>query len=148
MGVWVVKIMEIRDVDCAYLAGLMDGDGHITIIKQKVYGKRKAPFKYRVYVQITNTNEEALKHLHKLFGGSLRISGKIPSKDGKKTLYRLSWVCRGARKILRGILPYLHVKAEDAKIVLNCPFSLNHRRRTEEIKKAQDRAWLALRKRL
>lgn len=106
-----------------YLAGMIDGEGFITISK----GSKPAPNgngyvtaapRYNLVVSVTGTSVPLMKWLLKTFGGSW-------SKDksqNPKWKPRCSWRSTGLKNkeiILLGILPYLVIKKEQATIGLD-----------------------------
>ncbi len=94
--------------DLAYLAGLLDGEGSISLHMQKLD-------KYELYsfrVLITSTNRPVVDWLAEYFGGSIRMQPR--RNDGYKDIYR--WCLRTceAAQLLPLLLPYLIIKKEHA----------------------------------
>lgn len=74
-----------EEIDMAYAAGLLDGDGSFSIMK--------AHGKYYPCIQLSNAYEGMSKWLHEKFEGSLRI--KKPQQPHHKPLY--VWSVRGLK---------------------------------------------------
>jgi len=94
----------------AYLAGLIDGEGTITVVKE-VKGTA------RPTLVIVNTNKEVLQWVKdNLNQGNLYNKGH--EKEGWKD--RWAWSSRGKhiKPILENILPFLKIKHQQAKLVL------------------------------
>jgi len=101
--------------DCAYLAGLIDGEGSICISE---HGRSDRPgYKRRnIRLQIYNTNAVVLAWLQARFGGTLYCvrSGSLKWKDQ----YSLTWAEEQIVDVLNSALPYLVIKREQADIAL------------------------------
>jgi len=91
----------------AWLAGFIDGDGHIA-----TQGKSR-----QIRVTITNTNKDVLVLIQTVYGGTLKeqYNSKHPNW---KTGYHLCFVSRKALPLLQDILPYLILKHQHAKLCL------------------------------
>ena len=105
----------------AYLAGLIDGEGSITIMRQK--GKPAA-----VRVRFNNTDEAVIEWVISRFGG-LKCEANSNSSYGKKICHRLDWNSVNAIPILEGVLPFLVIKKQLALIALEY-LALTGRQRT------------------
>lgn len=108
----------MREIDLAYIAGLVDGEGCIRI-KKSTYGIRirkdcQNPT-YSEMIQIRMVNEPAIKFIQSRFGGNYYLE-KRPY--GNKPLYCYQITCKLASNMIKQLLPYLKVKKEVAKIVL------------------------------
>lgn len=75
--------MKYRTKDLAYIAGLFDGDGTVSIVHQKVGGK----LFHTPYVNIVNTNKKVIDWIYNtLQFGNVRLknNGKISSLKRRK----------------------------------------------------------------
>ncbi len=62
----------MKDIDLAYIAGLVDGEGCIMITKEnRLYTEAKHGYRFWLQVKITNTNKAVLEWVKDLFGGSV-----------------------------------------------------------------------------
>lgn len=97
----------------AYIAGIFDGEGHISL-------KRTSVKKYSLvpYVGITNTNIELLNYIHSIFGGKI-ITLKIKNAMKHKQAYYLGFRKGEVIKLLNSIKPFLLIKKNQCEIVLN-----------------------------
>ncbi|MEM2613257.1 MAG: hypothetical protein QXO15_03400 [Nitrososphaerota archaeon] len=93
----------------AYLAGLIDGEGTISM---RTAGRVIPNVRVRVY----NTNEQVIKWIHENFGGSI-FSREEYDKKTKRKLRIWYWGIHSieeAVKLLKPLLPYLIVKKDNA----------------------------------
>jgi hypothetical protein len=98
----------------AYLAGIIDGEGCITIGA----GKKETCINYNAILCVQNTSRKLIDWIQSHFGGQIYLSKKETDKT------KAAWMWRFTKKkdielILLAILPYLVVKKEQAKILLN-----------------------------
>ena len=103
----------MKATDWAYLAGVLDSDGCVTIGKSDSKGRSY----YRLCVHITNTSRELIDWLATFFGGTIYLSNPNSPKH-YKSAWRWSVRGRDASPILWGVLPYLRVKRERAELGL------------------------------
>ena len=111
-----------------YLAGLIDGEGHISITRSdkpeyrtqrgtmKLY---PCPVRYGLVVAVSNTDIRLVKWLKETFGGS--YNGGRPFKKHPNWKPKYQWnVCGNKDKelFLLALLPYLVLKREQAIIAL------------------------------
>jgi len=98
----------------AYLAGIIDGEGCITIGA----GKRETCTNYNAIICVQNTSKNLIDWIQSKIGGQVYLSKKETDKN------KAAWMWRFTKKkdielLLLAILPYLVVKREQAKILLN-----------------------------
>lgn len=97
----------------AYLAGVIDSDGYIGILKSKPYaGNTKNPA-YGLTVNVTNTSEKMMDWLQSTFGGKI-YTRAMPKNENWKQCY--NWVVgyQNAREVLLLVKDYLVVKQDRA----------------------------------
>src|SRR3990167_4185123 len=99
----------------SYIAGLIDGEGSISI--SKLIRKDKQHWKpaYNGFVCIGNTSKVMIDLIIETFGGTYTTEC-VPYR---KPMYK--WMTRSSEKVIRileSLLPYLKVKSEQAKIVI------------------------------
>lgn len=107
----------MKEVNWAYLAGLIDGEGCISIIasnpKSNLKKRWKSP-RYCLRLSIGNTNTRMTDWLKSM---GFRIYGPR-QRLGKRDFYVARLTDRKAADILKGVLPYLTAKYEEALIGL------------------------------
>lgn len=94
----------------AYTAGIIDGEGCITILNKPDCHSDK------VYVDVTNTNQWICEWLKMQFGGRVRTCK--PHKLTWRPTFK--WYIEGNRamEFLRLIIPYLNIKKTNAEVVI------------------------------
>ncbi len=112
------------DTKLAYLAGLIDSDGHITVAKSEPSQRDRArsTIHYPI-VGITNTDKRMMEWVLENFGGSYgsRMGQKMKAKSlerGWKERYDWRMTGKKSLTLLEDILPYLVVKRDRAELVL------------------------------
>lgn len=99
----------IRDIDWAYAAGFVDGEGCIAVTRSFV--RRLDRYQYSVQIVVANNRREVLDWMQSLWGGWV-VSVLSPLRGG---LAKDSWTWRcptgqRAQPFLEGIRPYLRLK--------------------------------------
>lgn len=95
-----------------YVAGLFDGEGHVSI----TYTKVKTGKNPKLCVKLTNTFLPVLKELHKKYGGCITANKK--QAEHYLQCYVLNFTVAGSKKFLTDVLPYLVIKKRQAEIAL------------------------------
>jgi len=100
-------------LDIRYLAGFFDGEGSIFITKR---ASNNRPYRY-IRLSACNTNHPIIRRIHRQFGGRLYLATKKAKPNWRPTL---DWVLNGreAARLLMRLLPYLHVKKQEARRAL------------------------------
>jgi hypothetical protein len=116
----------LTETEKAYLAGMIDGDGAVTIVELRSRG-----LGYEHYVgalEITNTNLQLIDWVKFRIGHLIeRITvDRRRVVKGQKPVYRLCFRNQRAEEVLRVIYPYLVIKARQAELV----FELRSRMRS------------------
>jgi hypothetical protein len=99
----------MKETDKAWLAGFIDGEGHIGMQRGSIHGKKY----YGVRIQITQTNREVLEHVCAITGVN-RIKSAHRASENQAEAW--GWSCDTADtvSILGEIIPYLVRKKEVA----------------------------------
>ncbi len=98
------------EVDVAYVAGLIDGDGCIRFQSRKRGRKRRPP-----EIVVSNSCKVVVEWLQKRFGGRIYVD----NRRGRRVSY--SWRLyrkEEVRRLLRMVLPFLKVRRRQAELVL------------------------------
>jgi hypothetical protein len=96
----------------AYLAGIIDGEGCITISRASIpSGPNRS---YVLSLSVANTNYKLPQWIKDNFGGAI-YSGKAKNPNGAS---RQNWNTYGdhASELLEQVLPYLLLKTEEAEL--------------------------------
>ncbi len=99
----------MKKTDLAYIAGIIDGEGSITM----GYCNKSLVAK----VTVVNTKEWLLQWLRMAFGGSVHLKTEKRGKDWKPC-YMWSIGARGALEFLQSIYPYLRLKKPQAEVAI------------------------------
>ncbi len=105
----------ISETDKAWIAGFLDGEGNISIQHQKAPPGRSPV--YRHSVQLTQTHHPSLEFLQAEYGGKI-----YDHHDKRSSKFRPAWYWRcpypEVSRLIHDVLPYLRIKNEEAKVVL------------------------------
>jgi hypothetical protein len=95
---------EIKAKRWAYLAGLVDGDGSISLTEYE--SPRQVHFFFSV--KVVSTQRAQINWLVQQFGGQLEK--QVDKREANKPVY--TWMVKGthARRILEGVVPFLDQK--------------------------------------
>jgi hypothetical protein len=104
-----MEYKKIQEIDLAYIAGLFDGEGSISIIKNNNVKDRITPG-FTLVVALANNDFEAHQFLLEKFGGSVNSSNRW------YRTYQWKLLANEASKFLTLILPYLKLKKKRAII--------------------------------
>lgn len=100
----------------SYLAGMIDGEGHISLLKNRQHRESEG-FALTLNIGITNRSLPLMKWLIKEFGGVYYHR----AHENQNWADRYDWSPKGKKnkeEILLGILPYLIIKREQALVAL------------------------------
>ena len=100
----------------SYLAGIIDGEGYVGIIKCSPQIKyRETKYRYKPVLIIVNTNKELIDKLNDNFEGYIHQRKRVIKS---KVTYDFTFTQKGLWGILPKIIPYLIVKKEQAKLLI------------------------------
>lgn len=106
-----------REATYGYAAGIIDGEGCITIGRWKdTRYATEGRFKYSLRIQVAMTDPAAGEFLYKEFGGLFRIYKG--SKATRRVVYTWVLSTQKAADFLRLIRPYLRVKIKQAEVAI------------------------------
>lgn len=98
------------ELDYAWAAGFIDGEGCLRIAYQKGVES------YCAHLEVGQTREGPLLELQRILGGRVRHHSKATEKHA--TVYRWQIIGANAITAVRHILPYLKLKAPQAQLFL------------------------------
>lgn len=104
----------LSEVDKGYIAGMIDGEGTISISQFH----RNGGITLIPYIKIGNTNKDVITYLHERIGGNAQTRHR-PGNDHHKPCY-YTVTSSGARVLglLPEILPYLIIKRKQAELLM------------------------------
>lgn len=126
---------NLSDLELGYIAGIIDGEGCISINKQHHKTTRVGLFSRTLTLEVQNTNLSLLEWIQERLGGNIRV---MPVVGNRKIAYRISWSAANASNILKIILKYLIVKKQQASWGIMLQELKNERGHSGGIGLAQD----------
>lgn len=100
----------------AYTAGIIDGEGCISICQHK--NKTKRGFSYALTVSVWSTDEWLVQWLKMHYGGSV-VPRKFEIQAKRRTIWKWSVYANKAKDFLQLILPYLYLKRPQAELAIS-----------------------------
>jgi len=102
----------MTETDLAYLAGIIDGEGCISVSENPRNGRKY----YRLILDVTNTNDILMQWLEDTFGGIVRTN--YARAENRSNLH--GWTVSGkqCQELLAMVLPYLIIKKAQAELAL------------------------------
>lgn len=133
---------EASETDLAYMAGIIDGEGSVSIWSTRRNANARndgsAPA-WVLEVVVVNTDKTLIDWCEARFGGSSNLRRRPPEKSFWKDVYR--WRCSGihAEALLRRVRPWLIIKASQADLAFEFRSTFHNGRRptAEDIGKRQ-----------
>lgn len=102
------------DTEQAYFAGIIDGEGTITITLSERQGS-KGYRQHQVLMDVATNHQQTMEALALIWGA--RITERKQPK-GRRSTYALRWQNKTAAAVIRELRPYLRIKVAQADIVL------------------------------
>jgi hypothetical protein len=102
----------------SYISGILDGEGYFGLSKSS----RKNKTEYRARIAIGINDKIGLIPIQEVFGGKIRV-GTIKINHATKQEYSPAYILSFSseskvREICESLLPYLRIKKEQAKVLL------------------------------
>lgn len=110
MGSDEIKCKQLTKTQAAYIAGILDGEGCITLSRSGKY--------LRPLVSVVNTKKELLEYLVTSTGLGKVLVSKRPSKTSNIP-YRWQIWSKQSSLFLIQVLPFLVIKKQQAILLLN-----------------------------
>lgn len=104
----------IREVDVAYLAGVVDSDGCIRVDRVRGSGRGNEAVSFAAFVAIQQVESEAVNLAKELFGGYLLTVKPSPKRPAASPMMRWTAKSRIAANAIHVMRPYLRIKARQA----------------------------------
>lgn len=105
------------EIQSAWFAALVDGEGTIGIWKEKRLGNSSG-YRYRTALEVFNTNLDLINAIASLVDGFAALKRKEGATSRHKTSYRVVVNRRATRSVLERIAPYLVAKRKQADLVI------------------------------
>ena len=129
---------DITDVDLAYLAGIIDGEGTIGLYRCK-NKKTRTGYYYSSTVQVSSCNYILMEWLGKKFG-YVGWSGKKRPERGKKVYYTFRFSRKFCEELLPLLVEFLIIKKRQAKLLIGSfPFLRSGNWKIETLKERHEK---------
>lgn len=134
--------MEPRDLDVAWAAGFVDGEGAVMLVYARP-GKRNrrgyeeiTPGRVTVHVRVTQVDIDPLYKLQDLFGGQVKAVNMDCKARVKNKQPIHEWNIFGGKaiEVLRQLSPYLMVKKAHADLAIDYYETCNGARDSLDVK--------------
>lgn len=114
----------MNDIKFSYLAGIIDGEGSISIEiqSQSVRHNRKVDY-YSLRLKVINTNMPLLNWIYENFGGKISPRKLVP---GRRPCYTWDLCSHKAAQVLQDCAPYMIVKKNHAEVFLQFAATMSH----------------------
>lgn len=99
-----------NDDEIIYLAGIFDGEGCVTVWREK---SKNDKHYINPKIAIVMTNKKPIQMFSDIFGGN--VSTQINKIPNRKVVYAYSATGKRAKLVLDKIIPYLKVKRQQAE---------------------------------
>ena len=105
-----------NEIKLAYLAGIIDGEGSISISDNR---KTQKKMHFTTQLSITSTDEILLKWITTNFGGKYSsYTPKQLAKNTRKNAYKWQVSGKMLATLLNSVLPYLVIKTREAEVMI------------------------------
>lgn len=104
-------------IKLAYIAGIIDGDGHISITRN-VSKTCKRGYRHRIQIAVTNSDLRLIRRLKNWFGGHIQKIQR-PQIYRKQCYTWKLWAVNEQLDFLRLVKPQLFIKKSRAKICID-----------------------------
>ena len=122
----------------AYLAGLVDGDGYVGILRRRTR-RTLSGYTYYSDLEISSVNERFLQQIHALVGAGCWTQRNRGFRS-KRTMYHLKVGPNTLRWLLPLLIPHLKLKKRQAEIVLAHLHTIKKGRHGQS-PQSEDRYW-------
>ena len=126
----------------AYLAGFVDADGSISLVRDKYFDKKlnRDRYKYRIKLSVHNCKIEPIEVFKKCFGGgklrNTRRGKAMAEHPNWRECYEWTLWSKQAEDAIRLLLPFLLIKKQQALLALEMQ-DLKHSIKTNDYKKEE-----------
>jgi hypothetical protein len=111
-----VLVASLGETDFAYLAGIVDGEGTVSIHRNVTRRKGRIFVGYQPQLTISNTDLRMLESLQGRFGGHI-VKANTPAKKDWKQGYLLCFRRKEMVVLLQRLNPYLISKRRKAEML-------------------------------
>lgn len=110
--------VKIKNDELAYIAGIIDSDGYVGIVKNGETRRKKITFNFRPTITITQVQPEAIGFIQEKIGGKFGINKQLKNSNWKNQYRWGLYNRKEIKEFLEKILPYLKIKKRQAEMVI------------------------------
>lgn len=103
-------LKQCSDVDAAYIAGFVDGEGTINVLKTSTG-------RFQVEFSVAQISPLPLKFITDRFGG-IFYERTVPNRPNSKPIWKLAYTAKNFDVFIERIYPFLVLKKEKALIAM------------------------------
>lgn len=140
-----------KEIELAYFAGVLDGDGSFSLIKS--FAKKSRSPLYYPMIQLASANSDLINLFKSKFGGYTTLRNAYIGKDGSVRLVSHQWKSEKSARclpLLEVVIPYLRIKKERAQYlkdyIVNNPFMRGSNKLSDQLLAQREKAYLKMRK--
>jgi len=124
----------MKKTDLAYMAGIMDGEGYISLAKRNSH-RSKSGICYDIQIGVTNTNKWLLEIFRFAFSGSISKKKKGYDKSLPSSQDCFNWQTGNQQALIaiKSLLPYLRLKRPQAELAIKFCTTLSNSYRSRGI---------------
>ena len=117
---WLSRVEGLGTAELAYLAGIIDGEGCVTITahQNKYESSKSVSPSFVAHVSVANTDVRLMDWLTSRLGGWVGLKRRNYPCSRQKPVYTWQLTSDRARAMLRIVRPYLVLKGAQADIVM------------------------------
>jgi transposase len=121
-----IDVSKLSETDKAYIAGILDGEGSISILHDK---RRRDPY---VCIHIYNTSRDLMEWLSKKLNIEYRVKQDKQARASRRTCYEIQVVrFLDVVELLKALVPYLIVKRSIAEHALELSMEILNKAKEE-----------------
>lgn len=142
-----IETRSLTDVEAAWLAALIDGEGTIGVWREK-RRKNVSGYRYKAVVRVFNTNFDLIARVRELTNCHIGVKDyrRSPGRTKHKTLYHAIIRQSQIPALLAAVSPYLIAKRRQADMVLQfCKVVADAPMRTSESHEMFEHFYLEMR---
>ena len=114
-----MRTEPLSDFELGYIAGFLDGEGHITIMRSYPGRARYKMGFHSIQTVLANNKVKVLEWIQMRIGGNIYCQENQDGNRGnRKTNYRLVLSGQKSREFLMTIAPYVLIKGEQVALAL------------------------------
>jgi hypothetical protein len=113
----VVSAKVMSATEAAYMAGMVDGEGSVTLIKA-AWKRNRAGFQFQPLLTIANTFRPVLERLVEMCGNGRIVATYNTKHAAHKVGYRVVFTSNQIRHVLPQLVPYLVIKKRQAELLI------------------------------